>query len=160
MRTKNINENKEYIIVEIIPTALNPEKGPIAQISALKLKGLNLIDRFDYRLSENLIYNKDILKMISYDKESFTYLDDGYEILNEFKNWTNNLELLILDNEYTNNYLKDFTNKKESVLSYLGLKLTDDVIDKIIEKYNLEQSNHIVDILYEGLIYQSNKKRS
>ena len=37
-----------YIIVEIIPKHSSSEKGFIAQISALKLNGLNLIDRFDY----------------------------------------------------------------------------------------------------------------
>ena len=33
-------------------------------------------------------------------------------------------------------------------------------IDDIIEKYNLEPSNYIVDLLYEALIYESNNKRN
>ena len=35
-------ENKKYIIVEIIPTHSQSDKGFIAQISALKLNGLQL----------------------------------------------------------------------------------------------------------------------
>ena len=42
----NVQKDK-YIIVEIIPTNSNPEHGFIAQISALKLEGIRLIDRFD-----------------------------------------------------------------------------------------------------------------
>ena len=62
-----------YIIVEIIPTHVKKEKGFIAQISALKLEGIKLIDRFDYRINYNLIDNSDIRKMIDYDKEMFNY---------------------------------------------------------------------------------------
>lgn len=155
---KKIKDNQEYIILEIIPTAISPEKGPIAQISALKLKGLTLLDRFDYRLDEELIYNQDIKQMISYDKENFKYVSNGEELLEKFREWTSTLELLIIDNEYTHNYLKDFENKKTSILKYLGLKFNDDVIDKIIKKYNLQPSDHIVDLLYEALIYESNNK--
>ena len=50
----NVQKDK-YIIVEIIPTHSNPEHGFIAQISALKLEGIRLMDRFDYRVSNNLI---------------------------------------------------------------------------------------------------------
>ena len=157
MRKKKITENKKYIILEIIPTAISPEKGPIAQLSALKLEGLNLIDRFDYRLNEKIIYNKDILNMINYDKDIFTYVDDEKIILEKFKNWTEDLDLLIIVNPYTNNYLKYRPNTKESIFNYLGLKFSDDVIDKLITKYKLQPSNHIVDLLYESLIYSSNK---
>jgi len=62
-------KNKNYIIVEIIPTASNPKYGVIAQLSALKLNGLVLKERFDYRLKEEMIPNQDILRMINYDKE-------------------------------------------------------------------------------------------
>ena len=41
---------KKYIILEIIPTKVLG--GDIAQLSALKLEGLELKDRFDYRLCE------------------------------------------------------------------------------------------------------------
>ena len=157
MRKKKITENKKYIILEIIPTAISPEKGPIAQLSALKLEGLNIIDRFDYRLNEKIIYNKDILNMINYDKDIFTYVDDEKIILEKFKNWTEDLDLLIIGNPYTNNYLKYLPNTKESIFNYLGLKFSDDVIDKLITKYKLQPSNHIVDLLYESLIYSSNK---
>ena len=64
-------ENKEYIIVEIIPTSPNPEKGDIAQLSALKFNGLTLVDRFDYRLDEDKVDNIYIKEMINYDKENF-----------------------------------------------------------------------------------------
>ena len=59
-------------------------------------------------------------------------------------------------NEYTKDYLKDFTNQKESIFKYLNLELTDDVFTNLINKYHLEPSNNLVDLLYEGLIYESN----
>ena len=54
----NLN-NEEYIILELIPTAISPQKGDIAQLSALKVNGIKIIDRFDYRLNNDLITNKD-----------------------------------------------------------------------------------------------------
>ena len=50
------------------------------------------------------------------------------------------------------------TNKKESVFKYLNLELTDDVFDKLMKKYQLEPSNHLVDLLYEALIFEKNSK--
>ena len=105
-------DEKKYIILEIIPTAVDPKKGEIAQLSALKLNGLNLKD---------------------YD-------------------------LLIIDNEYTANYLEDIENKKESIFKYLKMDFSDDVIEEVIDKYKLEPSNYIVDLLYEALIFESNNK--
>lgn len=159
MCKKRLKDNKKYILLEIIPTAISPEKGPIAQLSALKLEGLTLLDRFDYRLDDKLIYNRDILKMIDYEKNNFIYVDNENDILDNFKKWGEDLDLLIIDNEYTNNYLKDLDNKKESILNYLGFKYSDDVMEKIVKKYNLEPSNHIVDLLYEGLIYENNNNK-
>ena len=144
----------KYIIVELIPTSIKKENGVIVQLSALKLEGLKLLDRFDYRINEDKVPLSDFIEMCSYDKESFTYLDTTDEILDEFSKWSNDLPLLIIDNDYTNNYLKDIANIKESILSYLKLDVTDDVIEKIISKYKLESSNYIVDLLYEALIQE------
>ena len=155
---KKIQENKKYIIVEIIPTNPNPNIGEIVQISALKLKGLKLIDRFDYRLNLNKILIPDLIRILDYDIDKFNYLESGKDILDKFISWSENINLLIIDNEYTKDYLKDISNKKESIFKYLGLKYNDDIIEKIIEKYNLQPSNYIVDLLYEALIYQSNHK--
>ena len=146
----------KYIILELIPT--HKRKGTIAQIQALKLEGLKLIDRFDYRLDESLIENPDLKELISYDKESFTYVNDKDIILKEFMKWIEKLPLLIIDNSYTIDYLSDLKNKKESVFKYLDLEISDDVFDKLMKKYNLEPSNHLVDLLYESIINESNKK--
>ena len=147
---------KEYIILEIIPTTSKKETGKIIQIQALKLNNLKLLDRLDIRLDESNITNPDLLAMISYDKENFTYFQDEEKLLETFKNFISDLPLLIIDNEYTKDYLKDFTNLKESIFKYLNLELTDDVFTNLIKKYNLEPSNNLVDLLYEGLIYESN----
>ena len=146
----------KYIIVELIPEAVSPDKGNLIQLSALKLNDLELIDRFDYRLNEDKVKNKSFIEMFNYDKESFMYLNSTEEILDKFKEWSSELPLYIMDNEYTNNFLKNFNNKKESIFEKLNIEYTDDVIDKIIEKYQLQPSNYIVDILYEDLIYESN----
>ena len=147
---------KEYIILELIPTTSKKETGKIIQIQALKLNNLKLLDRLDIRLDESNITNPDLLAMISYDKENFTYFQDEEKLLETFKNFISDLPLLIIDNEYTKDYLKDFTNLKESIFKYLNLELTDDVFTNLINKYHLEPSNNLVDLLYEGLIYESN----
>ena len=153
----NIEKDK-YIILEIIPSHSNSEKGIILQIQALKLKGLELLDRFDYRINEELIENKDILDMLSYDKDSFIYLDNPVEMINKFKVFIEDLPLLIIDNQYTLDYLKELKNQKESIFKYLDLEISDDIFTVIMDKYKLEPSNHLVDLLYEALIYESNKK--
>ena len=39
----------KYIILELIPDGIDKDKGIVLQVSGLKLNGLELIDRFDYR---------------------------------------------------------------------------------------------------------------
>lgn len=148
---------KKYIILELIPTASTKERGDIIQLSALKLNELNLIDRFDYRITDDKIPLTDLKEMINYDNDKFIYKNTTEEILKEFKTWSEGLPLLILNNGYTLDYLKELKNKKEDISEYINIPYTDDIIDKIIKKYNLEPSNYIVDLLYEALIYESNK---
>lgn len=150
---------KEYIILEIIPSTSKRETGNILQIQALKLNGLKLISRFDYRL-DIPVNNSDLLNMISYDKENFTYVKDEVQLIKEFKDFISDLPLLIIDNSYTLDYLGEFNNSKESIFKYLNLEYSLDIFDKIITKYNLEPSNNLVDLLYEALIYESNNKKS
>lgn len=147
---------KKYIILELIPSHSNSNFGTIIQLQALKLDGIKLVDRFDYRIDETLIENDDLKQLISYDKEMFNYVNDKNKIKEEFKKWASNLSLLIIDNYYTLDYLKEFKNKKESIFKYLNLELKDDVFETLIKKYELEPSNHIVDLLYEAIIKESN----
>lgn len=158
MMNMNLEKDK-YIIVEVIPTHSKAEKGIIAQISALKLEGLKLLDRFDYRIKDELIENKDLKEVIQYDKEAFTYVDNPHFIPEKFKSWVKNLPLLIIEDTYTLDYLKDLKNKKELIYPYLNMEHSYDVFNKIIKKYNLEPSNHLVDLLYEAVIYESNNKK-
>lgn len=148
---------KKYIILELIPTASTKDKGEIIQLSALKLNNLELIDRFDYRLIEDKIPLKEFKEMISYDKDKFVYKKEEKEIMEDFKKWSDNLPLLILNNSYTLDYLKELNNQKIDISEYLNIPYSDDIIDIIIDKYKLEPSNYIVDLLYEALIYESNK---
>ena len=147
---------KEYIIVEIIPNHSNSKVGFIVQLQALKIKDDKIIDRIDLRVDDSLIDNSDLLKMISYDKEMFTYVSKD-ELLNKFIDFINKDKLLIIDNYYTLDYLSNIPNKKDSVFKYLDLELSDDVFDKLIKKYELEPSNHLVDLLYEALIFEKSK---
>ena len=147
---------EKYIILEIIPTAT--KDGDIVQLSALKIHDLKLIDRFDYRLNENKIPYRDLIKMISYDKDKFIYKNSTKKIMSAFKKWCKNYDLLIIDNSYTLNYLDSLNNKKESVFKYLNMEYNDNIIEDIIKKYKLEPSNYIVDLLYEALIYESNNQ--
>ena len=146
----------KYVIVEIIPEAISPEKGNLVQISALKIEDLKLVDRFDYRICEEKIHNQDIKDLVSYDKESFTYLNSTNELLAEFEKWCSDFPILILDNLYTNKFLASIPNDKKSIASLFKMDYNDDLIEQIIKKYKLEPSNYIVDLLYEALIYESN----
>ena len=147
---------KEYIIVEIIPNHSNAKVGFIVQLQALKIKDNKIVDRLDLRVNENLVDNPDLLNMISYDKEMFTYVDNDI-ILNKLVNFIGKDRLLIIDNSYTLDYLKNINNKKESVFKYLDLEFSNDVFDKLIDKYKLEPSNHLVDLLYEALMFEKKK---
>lgn len=147
-------KSEKFVILEIIPTAVNPANGEVAQLSALKINGLKLEARFDYRLEKSMIKVKEINEMTNYDNDAFTYLKSTDEIMKAFKNFCKGLPLLIIDNDYTRNYLSSFRNKKESVFKYLNLKLSNDVFETIIKKYSLEASNHLVDLLYEALMME------
>ena len=145
----------EYIIVEVIPTRSNSKDGFIAQISALKLKGLELLDRFDYRVKDELIDNSDLLRIISYDKNMFTYVDNDVFIPEKFKEFIEDLPLLLIEDNYTRDYLSYLDNRKELVYPYIGLEYGEDVFTKLKEKYNLEDSNHLVDLVYEAIIFST-----
>jgi len=153
----NLRKDK-YIIVEIIPTHSSSEKGFIAQISALKLKGIELQDRFDYRVEDKLIENPDLKDLIQYDKKSFTYVDNIYFIIEKFKKWAKGYPLLILEESYTRDYLKELPNEKELVYPYLNLEYSLDIFEVIKKKYKLEPSDHLVDLIYEAIIYETNNK--
>ncbi len=145
---------KNYVILEIIPTSSNKNNGFIAQVQALKIKDNKIVNRLDLRVKEELINNNDLLKMISYDKEMFNYVNTN-EIIDRLKTFIDKDLLLIIDNDYTKSYLEDIPNNKESIFSYLNLEYSIDIFDKIINKYNLVPSNHLVDLLYEALMYES-----
>lgn len=147
----DLSKNK-YIVLELIPTSIKKENGVLVQLSALKLDGIKLLDRFDYRLSEEKVPLKDFIDMCNYDKESFIYLESTDDILDRFQEWIEDLPLLIIDNEYTKNYLQNIPNSKESVFKYLDIENDDNAIDMMISKYHLEPSNYIVDLIYEALI--------
>lgn len=151
-------QKDKYIIVEIIPTHSDSEKGIIAQISALKLNGIKLEDRFDYRVTNKFIDNEDLKQMISYDKDMFTYVDNKYFIIEKFKQWAKDYPLLLIEDSYTKNYLKELANVKELVYPYLQLDYSLDIFERIMKKYSLEPSNHLVDIIYEAIIYEGNNK--
>lgn len=154
----NVYKDK-YIIVEIIPTHSDSEKGFIAQISALKLEGTKLIDRFDYRVENRLIESQDIKNMISYDKQLFTYVNNTVFIIEKFKNWAQDYPLLIIEDSYTYDYLKELNNHKELVYQYIGVEYNIDVFNQLVEKYSIEPTEHLVDIIYESIIYSQNAKK-
>ena len=148
----------KYVIVEVIPTSSDSKKGIIAQLSALKLEGIKLIDRFDYRIDENLVNNKDLLEMISYDKENFKYTRDTSLIIEKFKEWVDDLPILLIENDYTMDYLKDINNQMELVYPYLNIDYNYDVFNTIMSKYQIAPSNYLVDIIYEAIIIESNNR--
>ncbi len=149
---------KEYVIVEIIPSHSQASFGYIVQLQALKVKDDIIVDRLDLRLDESLINNYDLLHMTSYDKDMFKYTKKRNTILEDFREFIGKDKLLIIDNAYTEDYLSEIENKKESVFKFMGLEYTEDVFDIMINKYNLVPSNHLVDLLYEALMFEKDEK--
>ena len=47
----------------------------------------------------------------------------------------------------------------ELVYPYLGLEYNYDVFNSIMNKYQIEASNYLVDIIYEAIILESNNKK-
>lgn len=142
--------NNRYVILELIPTSLSD--GDIVQISALKLSGIRLEDRFDYRLDKSLVKVPELLEMTNYDNDAFKYVKKSKTIINNLKKFIEDLPLLIIDNEYTNNYLEGIKNEKINVFKYFDIEISNNCFNELMEKYNLEASNHLVDLLYEALI--------
>ena len=66
--------------------------------------------------------------------------------------------LLLIEENYTPKYLQELKNSKELIYPYLHLEYSKDVFTKIIEKYSLQPSNHLVDLLYEAIIFEGNQK--
>ena len=92
---------------------------------------------------------------IQYDKNMFNYVDNIYFIPEKFKQFVEDLPLLVLDDTYTLDFLSYLDNKKELVYPYLDIEFSLDVIDRLKDKYNLEDSNHLVDLIYESLIFNT-----
>ena len=145
-------QNDKFIILEIIPTNIKSKNGKIIQLSALKIDGLKLLDRFDYRLKDESLPIIEMKSWIDYDNECFKYVDSEEDILSNFKLFSENLPILILDNIYTKDFFNDFNNNFNYITEYLELEYNEHIIEEIMDKYNLEPSNHIVDLLYEALM--------
>ncbi len=142
---------KDYIIVEIIPNKII--NGDIIQLQALKIKNQKIMDRMDYRLNYELINNPDLIDMISYDKDMFIYTKKKDLIINEFKKFVEDMDIFIIDNNYTRNYLKNIKNNLVSIFDYLDIPNNDESFNELIKKYQLENSNHLVDLLYEAITF-------
>lgn len=155
MKTNDTLSDKKIVILELIPTNLKHKNGNIIQLSALKIDSLKLIDRFDYRLKDESLPIIEMKEWINYDNDSFIYVDSDKEILNKFKEFSKDYNLVIIDNDYTKEYLEELDNKILNVLDYLNIDYSDNVIDIIMNKYKLEPSNHIVDLLYEALMMEN-----
>ena len=145
-------KNDKYVILEIIPTNVKSKNGVIIQLSALKIDGLKLLDRFDYRLKDEALPIIEMKSWIDYDNNSFKYVESENNILNDFKLFTEGLPILILDNIYTKEFFNNFDNKFDYITNYLELEYNEHIIEEIMNKYNLEPSEHIVDLLYEALM--------
>jgi hypothetical protein len=145
-------QNDKFIILEIIPTNIKSKNGKIIQLSALKIDGLKLLDRFDYRLKDESLPIIEMKSWINYDNDYFKYVDSEEDILSNFKLFSENLPILILDNIYTKDFFNDFNNNFNYITEYLELEYNEHIIEEIMDKYNLEPSNHIVDLLYEALM--------
>ena len=97
--------------------------------------------------------------MISYDKDNFIYTDNPDLILSEFKKWSGDLPIMLIEKDYTKEYLASLNNKMELVYPYLEVEYNYDVFNTIMNKYQIEASNYLVDIIYEAIILESNNEK-
>lgn len=148
----NIKKDK-YIILEIIPTNLKSRNGVIIQLCALKIEGLKLLERFNYRLKDEFLPLSQFKDIINYDNDTFNYVESDSEILEQFNKFSEKLPILILDKIYTKDYLVN--HNIEYILDYIPLEYNENIINDIMVKYNLQPSNHIVDLLYEALMMEN-----
>lgn len=148
---------KDFVILELIPD--KEENGNILQLEALKVRDLKIVDRFDYRIDDSFVNNEQLLKIISYDREKFNYVKDPVIMINDFKKFIEDDLLYIIDTNYTKHYLKDISNEKKSIFEIFGIELSNNSFTELVEKYQLEQSNYLVDLLYEAYVFESNKEK-
>lgn len=140
----------KYIIVEIIPTTRFKNTGDIAQLCAIKCDN-DIISSLKLRLNLEKIQVPDILNMVNYDIDKFEYLNSTNSLLENFKNWSKDYKLLVIPNEYTYDYLSDLENEKTSICDILNIDFSDNLINEIIEKYDLDSNDEIVDIIYKAI---------
>ena len=143
-----------FIILELIPTNFKSYGGTVIQLSALKIKNMKLVDRFDYRLSTDKLPIPEMEAFINYDNDQFKYVNSDTEILDNFKKFIDNYPLLYIKDGYTKDFIDYMGNDLLNILDYLKLEYNKDIINIIVNKYNLEPSNHIVDLLYEALMFE------
>ena len=147
----------EYVIVEIIPNKSKRELGgSIEQVSCIKIKDLFFIDTLYLRHNLAYIENPDIVKMLDYGHDYFETTNYVNEVETRFKKYIGNTPLLIMDNEYTQNYLKDYPNEKKSIFEELGVKEHSNVFEELMKLYGIEPTDDLVTILYEALIGKHN----
>ena len=79
-------------------------------------------------------------------------------LIKKFKEWIEDLPILLIENDYTKDYLKDINNRMELVYPYLNVDYNYDVFNTIMAKYQIAHSNYLVDIIYEAIIAESNNK--
>ena len=92
--------------------------------------------------------------MCNYDNDLFIYKDNNKEILDELKKFVSDLKIILIDDTYTLNYLKDFNNDMETIYKYVNVKN----IEEMVNKYKLEPSNYMVDLVFEAIINSLNTK--
>ena len=126
----------KYVIVEIIPTTRFKNTGDIAQLCAIKYDN-DITSNLNLRLELEKVQIPDILNMINYDIDKFEYLSTTSKIINKFKKFIKDYKLIIIPNEYTIDYLSDLDNEKISICEILKIKFSDNLINDIIDKYNL-----------------------
>lgn len=140
----------KYVIVEIIPTTRFKNTGDIAQLCAIKCDN-DIISNLNLRLELEKIQIPDILNMINYDIDKFEYLSTTNKIINKFKKFIKDYKLIIIPNEYTIDYLSDLDNEKISICEILKIKFSDNLINDIIDKYNLNSNDEIVEVMYKAI---------
>jgi len=147
----------EYIIVEIIPTKSKRELGgDIIQVSCLKINNLLLEDSLYLRQKLDYINIPDLVKMLDYGHDYFKTTKYVNEVEKKFKKFIGNTPLLIMDNDYTRDYLSDYPNKKVSIFDMLGFEEHSNVFQEIRDVYHIEDTPDLVTILYEALIAKYN----
>ncbi len=155
-----------YVVFDLETTGLYPNSGDsIIEIGAVKIKGGNIIDRYDELVSPDKILTEEIIKITGIDNEMLKEKRKEQECVKDFMNWVGDLPMVahnakfdisFIDMAYSKYNLGKLSNV---VIDTLGLSRYLESSERfhnlatLVKRYNIpwdEEKHHRADYDSEG----------